>query len=127
MNNHSKFDKDVNKTGFLTILIISILILFLALYNKSIILYVIAYIIAGYDVLYKSIRNIIKGEIFDENFLMSIATVGAIILQEYPEAISVMLLYKIGEYFQDKAVDKSRKSIKELPESLATRKAIRLS
>ena len=73
-----------------------------------------AYIIAGLEVLKDALKNIIKGQVFDENFLMSIATIGAICVGEYPEAIMVMLLYRIGEYFQDKAVEKSRHSISEL-------------
>ena len=73
-----------------------------------------AYIIAGLEVLKDALKNIIKGQVFDENFLMSIATIGAICVREYPEAVMVMLLYRIGEYFQDKAVEKSRHSISEL-------------
>ena len=74
----------------------------------------VAYLIAGGDILLKAFRNIIKGEVFDENFLMSIATLGAFLIREYPEAVMVMILYQVGEYFQDKAVDKSRKSISTL-------------
>ena len=74
----------------------------------------IAYFIIGYDVLCQAIRNIFRGQIFDENFLMTIATVGAFFIGEYPEAIAVMLFYQIGEAFQDAAVDKSRKSITSL-------------
>lgn len=73
-----------------------------------------AYLIAGGDVLLRAIKNILKGEVFDENFLMSLATVGAFAIGEYPEAVMVMVLYQIGEYFQDKAVEKSRGSIAEL-------------
>ena len=73
-----------------------------------------AYIIAGLEVLKDVLKNITKGQVFDENFLMSIATIGAICVGEYPEAVMVMLLYRIGEYFQDKAVEKSRHSISEL-------------
>lgn len=80
----------------------------------SVILYVIAYLIIGFDVLKKAIRNIFHGEIFDENFLMLVATVGAVLIEEFPEAIAVMLLYQIGEKFQDIAVGKSRDAIKEL-------------
>ena len=77
-------------------------------------LYLLAYLIAGYDVIFKSVKNLFKGELFDENFLMSIATIGAFLIKEYPEAVMVMLLYQVGEYFQDKAVEKSRHSISEL-------------
>ena len=77
-------------------------------------LYIISYLIIGFDILKKAIRNIFHGEIFDENFLMVIATFGALIIKEFPEAIAVMLLYQIGEKFQDIAVGKSRNAIKEL-------------
>ncbi len=76
--------------------------------------YLSAYLIIGYDVLIKAIRNIARGEVFDENFLMALATVVAIIIKEYPEAVAVMLFYQVGELFQGIAVGKSRKSIAEL-------------
>lgn len=74
----------------------------------------VAYIIVGCDIILTAIKNIIKGEVFDENFLMSLATIGAFSIKEYPEAVMVMILYQIGEYFQDKAVEKSKKSISDL-------------
>lgn len=74
----------------------------------------VAYLIVGYDVILRSIKNIFKGEIFDENFLMTIASAGAFVIHEYPEAVMVMILFQIGEYLQDKAVEKSRKSITKL-------------
>lgn len=77
-------------------------------------IYLFAYVVAGYDIVVKAVKNLVKGNLFDENFLMSIATVGAFVIKEYPEAVMVMLLYQIGEYFQDKAVEKSRFSISEL-------------
>ena len=77
-------------------------------------LFAFAYLLAGGDVLYTALKNILKGEVFDENFLMSVATIGAFAIKEYPEAVMVMILYQIGEYFQHKAVEKSRKSIKQL-------------
>ncbi len=77
-------------------------------------LFAFAYLLAGGDVLYSALKNILKGEVFDENFLMSVATIGAFAIKEYPEAVMVMILYQIGEYFQHKAVEKSRKSIKQL-------------
>ncbi len=76
--------------------------------------FLIVYIIIGYDILLNAFRNIIKGTIFDENFLMSIATIGALLIGEYFEAIAVMLFYQIGEFLQNYAVNKSRKSIAEL-------------
>ena len=78
------------------------------------IVFLIVYLIVGYDVLLKALKNASKGRVFDENFLMSIATVGAVIIGEVPEAVGVMLFYKIGEYLQDIAVGKSRKSITSL-------------
>ena len=80
--------------------------------NNSI--FIISYIIVGYEILKKAIKNIFKGKVFDENFLMSVATLGAFGIGEYPEAVAVMLFYQIGELFQDYAVDKSRKSISSL-------------
>lgn len=78
------------------------------------ILFLIVYLIVGYDVLLKALKNASKGRVFDENFLMSIATIGAVIIGEVPEAVGVMLFYKIGEYLQGIAVGKSRKSITSL-------------
>ena len=78
------------------------------------ILYLSIYLIIGYDVLLKAIRNIFKGQIFDENFLMIISTIGAFGIQEYAEGVAVLLFYQIGEWFQDYAVRKSRKSISSL-------------
>ena len=77
-------------------------------------LYLLSYIIIGGDVLLKAFRNIKRGRIFDENFLMSIATIGAFAVGEYPEAVAVMLFYQLGEMFQGIAVNRSRKSISEL-------------
>ena len=80
--------------------------------NKGI--FIISYLIVGIEVLKEAIENIFKGEVFDENFLMSIATIGAFAIREFPEAVAVMLFYQIGELFQSYAVDKSRKSITSL-------------
>ena len=77
-------------------------------------LFLLAYLIAGGDVLYKAFKNIAKGRVFDENFLMSTATVGALAIKEFPEAVMVMVLYQIGEYFQHRAVERSRHSITAL-------------
>ena len=76
--------------------------------------YLISYLIVGFEILKKALRNIKRGKVFDENFLMSIATIGAFAIGEFPEAVAVMLFYQIGELFQDYAVDKSRKSISNL-------------
>lgn len=77
----------------------------------SITVFCFAYLILGFGVLKKAVKNIGKGQIFDENFLMSIATVGALLIQEYPEAVGVMLFYRIGELLEDMAVEKSRNQI----------------
>ena len=74
-------------------------------------IYIVSYIIVGLPIVLEAIRNILKGKVFDENFLMSIATIGAFIIGEFPEAVAVMLFYQVGELFQSYAVDKSRKSI----------------
>ncbi len=74
----------------------------------------LAYILVGIEVLIKSIKNILKGQVLDENFLMSIATIGAFAVGEYPEGVAVMLFYQLGELFQDIAINRSRKSIKAL-------------
>lgn len=81
-------------------------------YNQ--ILFIIAYMIIGYDIIIKSCKNILRGKVFDENFLMTIATIGAILIKEYNEAVAVMLFYQIGELFQSYAVRESRKSITNL-------------
>ena len=78
------------------------------------ILFIISYLIVGYDIILKAIRNITRGKVFDENFLMTIATLGAFFISEFPEAVAVMLFYQVGELFQSYAVDKSRKSVASL-------------
>ncbi|MCQ4022915.1 MULTISPECIES: heavy metal translocating P-type ATPase [unclassified Ruminococcus] len=75
---------------------------------------ILAYIILGADVVLKALRNITKGRVFDENFLMTVSTIGAFVIGEYPEAVAVMLFYQIGEFFQGLAVKRSRKSISSL-------------
>lgn len=77
-------------------------------------LYLVPYAVIGWDVLYKAVRNILNGQVFDENFLMALATVGAFATGEYAEAVFVMLFYQVGELFQDYAVGKSRQSIAAL-------------
>lgn len=101
-------------------IIISLLLVVISLLLKfdtelySNILYVIAYIIVGYDIVLKAVRNIFKGKVFDENFLMTVATIGAFCIGKFPEAVAVMLFYQIGELFQSYAVDRSRKSVASL-------------
>ena len=104
----------------LIMIIISLLLVVISLLLKfdnelySNILYVVAYIIVGYDIVLKAVRNIFKGKVFDENFLMTVATIGAFCIGEFPEAVAVMLFYQIGELFQSYAVDRSRKSVASL-------------
>ncbi|WP_050608058.1 heavy metal translocating P-type ATPase [Clostridium niameyense] len=116
-HNHKKINLMQNKE--IIRIIIGIILLGCATFVKTNIelkigLYITAYILIGVDVLLTSIKNISRGQVFDENFLMSVATIAAIFVGQYPEAVAVMLFYKIGEYFQEKAVNKSRKSITEL-------------
>jgi len=77
-------------------------------------LFVVSYIILGGEIVLRAIKNIAKGRVFDENFLMSAATIGAFAIGEFPEAVAVMLFYQVGEYFQSAAVRKSKKSISDL-------------
>lgn len=77
----------------------------------SLVLYIAAYLLLGYEILTATVKNVSRGNIFDENFLMTIATVGAFILGDYSEAVGVVLFFKIGEIFEDYAVNKSRKAI----------------
>lgn len=95
------------------LLLFSILVDINVKYINSII-FIVAYLIIGYDILLKALRNIKRGKIFDENFLMSVATVGALCIGNLPEAVSVMLFYQVGELFQSYAVNKSRKSVASL-------------
>ncbi len=101
-------------------IIISFILLVLAFILKldnviiSDILFIISYLIVGYDIILKALRNITRGKVFDENFLMTIATIGAFFIGEFPEAVAVMLFYQVGELFQSYAIDKSRKSVSEL-------------
>ncbi len=115
--NEKEFNSKDKKNNNLLIIIIGFILFLLSLLfsNNYIKLFIsiIAYLILGAKVLTKSIKNIANGQLFDENFLMSIATIGAFCIQEYPEAVGVMLFYRIGKYFEEKAVEKSRKQIIE--------------
>jgi Zn2+/Cd2+-exporting ATPase len=82
--------------------------------NISFILITTAYLLLGFDIILRALGNLFKGQVFDENFLMCIAAIGAFAIGEYPEAAGVMLFYQVGEFFQDMAVDKSKKSITSL-------------
>lgn len=98
----------------LTRIIIGGLLLLISFKLPYFSIYFVAYFILGYDVLLKALKNLVNGKLFDENFLMTIATIGAFIIKEFPEAVAVMLFYQIGEFFQKLAVDRSRNSIKSL-------------
>lgn len=122
VNNH---DSDTTESkGFVKIkenlrLIIGIALFAVAMLlgegnNLSIALFIISYVIVGGRVVVSAFRNIIRGEVFDENFLMTVATAGAFFIGEYPEAVAVMIFFEIGEAFQGYAVNKSRKSISSL-------------
>ena len=123
---HSHNHEFKERSGFVgyvkdnLLLIIGTIVYIIALAYKSnenllsFILFGISYLIIGGEVILTAIKNILRGEIFDENFLMSIATIGAFFIGEYPEAVAVMLFYQIGEVFQGYAVNKSRKSISSL-------------
>jgi len=91
-------------------------ILNLTIQNEYIpfLIFTTAYIILGVDIVFKALKNLVKGRVFDENFLMALATIGAFAIGETPEAVGVMLFYQIGEYFQELAVEKSKKSITDL-------------
>ena len=123
---HSHNHEFKERSGFVgyvkdnLLLIIGTIVYIIALAYKSnenllsFILFGVSYLIIGGEVILTAIKNILRGEIFDENFLMSIATIGAFFIGEYPEAVAVMLFYQIGEVFQGYAVNKSRKSISSL-------------
>ena len=116
-----KIKKDNGKKELIKIIIGALVFIFafveeaMGVSSKySLIIFLVSYLIVGGDVVYKALRNITKGRIFDENFLMTVATIGAIIIGESSEAVGVMLFYKVGEYLQELAVGKSRKSISDL-------------
>ena len=101
------------------VIIISAMLFAIALFvrmsqNLQLILMLVAYILLGKDTVLKAVKNVEKGDFFDENFLMTVATLGAIIIGEYPEAVAVMLFYEVGELFQSYAINKSRKSIADM-------------
>ena len=117
-----KMDRNKNKNTILRLILGAVLFTIGLLLGRfftvsaavSLAFPVLAYIVLGGDVVIKAARNIVKGRIFDENFLMSLSTIGAFIIGEYPEAVAVMLFYQVGEYFQSMAVRRSRKSIADL-------------
>lgn len=117
--NHEHKDKEENLKAEVVKLVIALIIFATAFFNVvpgkiATWLFVAAYILSGYEVLLKSIKNIFRGEVFDENFLMSIATLGAFAISKPGEAAAVMIFYNVGELFEDYAVGKSKKSIIQL-------------
>jgi Cd2+/Zn2+-exporting ATPase len=107
-----------NKAELIRLIISAILfgtaVLFQFSVKTEFILYIMSYALVGAEVLLRAVRNLIRGQVFDENFLMAIATIGAFSIRQFPEGVAVMLFYQIGELFQDIAVNRSRRSIAEL-------------
>lgn len=111
--------RNPNKNRLIRIIIAFVLFLALIIIKPSnnwvaLASYLVVYVLIGGDIVKRAVTNIFHGEVFDENFLMSVATIGAFFIGEYPEAVAVMLFYQVGEWFQSAAVDQSRKSIAKL-------------
>lgn len=103
----------------LTRIIVSLALFLIAVFlyartSISIVLFVLSYVVAGYDIILTAMRNLLRGRILDENFLMTIASVGAFCIGEYHEAVAVMIFYRVGSFFENYAVNKTRKSVSEL-------------
>ena len=118
-DHHGHNHGDSNVSRSIIRLVVTLIMLVVAVFaplasTASLMLFILAYLVAGYDVIWTAIRNLFNGKIFDENFLMTVATLSAFYIREFPEAVSVMLFYQIGELFQDIAVDRSRRSIADL-------------
>ena len=112
-NNNSNNVKKIVRFG-ISVVFFSLALLLEAPFWIEFTLFLIAYLFVGLDVLVQAIKNIIRGQVFDENFLMAVATLGAFSIKEFPEGVAVMLFYQVGEFFQDYAVNRSRKSITAL-------------
>lgn len=118
---NKKHKQMIVRIAFSAILYASVIILekvaglkFMHVWWACFLLYMVPYLVIGYDIVFKAVRNIFNGQVFDENFLMCVATFGAFGIGEYSEAVAVMLFYQVGELFQGYAVNKSRQSITEL-------------
>lgn len=115
------FDEEAREK--ITLIVISVVLTIIAIFLKgsqpliSTIIFLIAYLVSAQRVLRKAWKNIKSGDFFSENILMSIATIGALLIGEYPEAIAVMVLYEIGDIIEDMAVDRSKRSISNLLEA----------
>lgn len=105
--------EEKKKLGDLPVILIGVILFIAGNVCNSLWIFICAYLILGGKILLEAAKNISHGQIFDENFLMCIATIGAFVIQEYPEAVGVMLFYRIGEYFEEKAVERSRSQIME--------------
>ena len=99
---------------FLGGLLFAVALIFEFSESVELVLFAVSFVLVGYEIVIKAVKETLKGQWFDENFLMSIATIGAFLIGQYPEGVAVMLFYRIGELFQDMAVDHSRRSIKAL-------------
>ncbi|MDF2880544.1 MAG: heavy metal translocating P-type ATPase [Clostridiaceae bacterium] len=118
-NMQSDINESGEESGELIKIIVAAILYIIALVFKfsfgiELVMYLAVYFLSGIEVIMKAVKNITRGEIFDENFLMIVATVGAFFIKQFPEAAAVMLFYSVGEYFQDMAVNRSRKSISDL-------------
>ncbi len=117
-HDHGHDHGDIHKEDLIKIIISGILFIIPYLLklegNARLLVFLASYLIVGYEVIIRAIKNLVAGVPFDENFLMTLATVGAFIIKEYPEGVAVMLFYQVGELFQGLAVNHSRKSIKSL-------------
>ena len=116
-HNHGEVGESLNTTVLwigIGAVLFALPIFFKFSFEIELILFALSYILVGGKIVAKAIKNIVKGQIFDENFLMTISTLGAFAIKEFPEAVAVMLFYRVGELLQDIAVDKSRKSITAL-------------
>ena len=117
-NNHEQSEDKDNKKKLMRLLLGAVIFAIALVFNFSpmleFILYFISYLLVGGKVVLRALKNILRGQVFDENFLMSIATIGAFSIKQFPEGVAVMLFYQVGEFFQDIAVNRSRKSISSL-------------
>ena len=113
-NNEYLDDYTIDLTKIIVSLILFIVGLFIEDSFYKLIIFIVSYLIVGYEIIFKAITNLFKGKIFDENFLMTIATIGAFCIKEYSEAVAVMLFYSIGELLQGLIVNRSRKNISNL-------------
>ncbi len=113
-DHHHHESKDIKSELTVKLLGVIFFILGFVIKSYSIYMFLMSYVLLGYDIIFSAVNNAMKGHFFDENFLMFVASIGAFIIGDYPEAIAVMFFYSVGEFFQDKAVSSSRERIKNL-------------